>query len=70
MAAMIDLVCAAHTKAGLDGPLVTTVDGSWAYCPTGGEEGHDWQRIEPTALEVLRAGLQGPAPRPAPQPAQ
>ena len=65
MAAMIDLVCAAHTKVGPDGPLVTTVDGTWAYCPTGGEEGHDWQKIEPTGLEVLRAGIQATAPQPA-----
>jgi hypothetical protein len=65
MAAMIDLLCAAHTKVSTDGPLVTTVDGAWAYCPAGGDEGHDWQKIEPTALEVLRAGLPAAAPQPA-----
>ena len=70
MAAMIVMVCAAHRKGRSEGPLVTTVDGAWAYCTTGGDEGHDWQRIEPTSLEVLRAGLPAAAPLPAPQPAQ
>jgi hypothetical protein len=65
MAAMIDLACAAHTKVGPEGPLVTTVEGAWAYCPTGGDVGHDWQKIEPTALEHLRAGLPTAAPQPA-----
>jgi hypothetical protein len=68
MAAMIDLLCAAHTKAA-EG-LVTTVDGVWAYCPTGGDEGHEWQKIEATPLEVLRAGIHATTPQPAPQPAQ
>lgn len=62
MAAMIDLICAAHTKVGPEGPLVTAVNGTWAYCATGGDEGHVWQKIEPTALEVLRAGIQATAP--------
>lgn len=55
MAAMIELTCAAHfeTRAG---PLVTTVEGIWAYCLGGGEDGHEWRRIEPTALELLRSG--------------
>lgn len=70
MSAMIDLVCAAHAKVGHDGPLVTTVQGVWAYCPTGGEEGHLWEKIEPTPLEVLRAGIQPTPPQSAPQPAQ
>ena len=69
MAAMIDLVCAAHTKPGPEG-LVTTADGVWAYCHTGGDDGHNWQKIAPTPLEVLRAGIQATAPQPAPQPAQ
>ncbi len=57
MAAMIELTCAAHLDTGADGPLVTTVEGVWAYCLTGGEKGHDWRKIEPTALELLRAGM-------------
>ena len=65
MTAMIDQICAAHTGVGLGGPLVTTVDGTWAYCPTGGDGGHVWQKIEPTALEILRAGIQATAPQPA-----
>jgi hypothetical protein len=72
MGAMIELVCAAHVEAGIDGPLVTTVESVWAYCLGGGDEGHDWQKIQPTALELLRAGIQAPpaGPAPAPQPAQ
>jgi hypothetical protein len=65
MAAMIELVCAAHVDAGGGGPLVTTVDTIWAYCFGGRAEGHDWRKIEPTALELLRAGIQAPAPPPA-----
>jgi hypothetical protein len=56
MAAMIELTCAAHLEPGADGPLVTTVKGTWAYCLGGGEKDHDWRRIEPTALELLRSG--------------
>jgi hypothetical protein len=62
---MIELMCVAHTKVGHEGPLVTAMEGTWAYCHTGGEEGHEWQKIQPTALELLRAGMQA-----APQPAQ
>jgi hypothetical protein len=65
MAAMIDLMCMAHTRVGPKGSLVTSMEGVWAYCPTGGEEGHDWQKIQSTPLELLRAGMQA-----APQPAQ
>jgi hypothetical protein len=65
MAAMIELVCAAHVEPGADGPLVTTVEAIWAYCFGGGDSGHDWRKIEPTALELLRAGMQAPAPQPA-----
>lgn len=65
MAAMIERTCAAHLEPGPDGPLVTTVDGVWAYCFGGGDEGHDWGQIRPTALELLRAGMQAPAPQAA-----
>jgi hypothetical protein len=56
MAAMVELTCAAHLKTGANGPLVTTVEGLWAYCLGGGEKDHDWRKIEPTALELLRSG--------------
>jgi hypothetical protein len=65
MAAMIELTCAAHLVAGADSPLITTVDGVWAYCCGGRDAAHDWRKIEPTALELLRAGMRAPAPQPA-----
>ena len=62
---MVELVCATHVTAGANGPLVTAVEAIWAYCLGGADEGHDWRKIEPTALELLRAGLSVPAPHPA-----
>jgi hypothetical protein len=56
MAAMIELMCAAHPDAGAAGPVVTTVDGVWAYCFGGAENGHEWRKIEPTTLESVRSG--------------
>jgi hypothetical protein len=56
MTALVELTCAAHLEPGPNGPLVTTIDGRWAYCLGGGETDHDWRRIEPTALEKLRFG--------------
>lgn len=56
MTAMIELTCAVHVEPGANGPLVTTAKGLWAYCLGGGAEDHDWRKIEPTALELLRSG--------------
>jgi hypothetical protein len=56
MAAMVEFTCVAHLETGANGPLVTTVGGLWAYCLGGGERDHDWRKIEPTALELLRSG--------------
>jgi hypothetical protein len=52
---MIELACRAHAEAGTAGPVVTTVEGVWAYCFGGAENGHDWRQIEPTTLEALRS---------------
>ena len=57
MAAMIGVVCAAHLEPRPEGPVVTTVDGVWAYCLGGGQAEHDWRRVEATPLEELRAVL-------------
>ena len=65
MAAMIELACAAHVNPAAEGALITTLEGVWAYCAGGIEAGHDWRRIVPTALELLRAGVQAPAPQTA-----
>ena len=63
MAAMVEVTCAAHLETGAAGPLVTTVDGVWAYCFGGADTGHDWRKIEPMALELLRTGMQAPTPQ-------
>lgn len=56
MAAMIELVCASHLEPSKNDPVVTAVDGGlWAFCAGGAQDGHDWRRIGPTALEPLRA---------------
>ena len=55
MAAMMELVCAAHLEPSKRDPLVTAVDGGlWAFCPGGAEDGHDWRRVEPIPLGSLR----------------
>jgi hypothetical protein len=28
---------------------------AWAYCAAGGNDGHEWTRIDPTAVETLRS---------------
>jgi hypothetical protein len=58
MTALIELVCSAHTDPDPVGPLITLVDGSWAYCDGHGESGHDWARIQPTRREDLREVMQ------------
>jgi len=37
------------------GPLITLVDGLWAYCDGHGQGPHDWSRIQPTPREHLAA---------------
>jgi hypothetical protein len=73
MSDLIDLICAAHLERS-NGPLVTAVEGHWAFCAGGATEGHDWRQIEPTAVGSVRnqspRGLQGllnPAPSDSPQ---
>jgi hypothetical protein len=64
MSAEIELTCEAHVRGAAE-PLITTVDGVWAYCPGGPQEGHEWRRIKPTGVELLRAGVDAPSPEPA-----
>ena len=54
MTALIELVCRAHTDPDPVGPLITLVDGLWAYCDGHAESAHDWSRIQPTRREDLR----------------
>jgi hypothetical protein len=55
MTAFIELVCGAHNDPDPVGPLVTLVDGTWAYCVGHGHDAHDWSRIAPTRREDLAA---------------
>jgi hypothetical protein len=54
MAAMIEYVCTAQHERR-DEASVTLEQGSWAYCSSGANTGHQWTRIDPTAVETLRA---------------
>jgi hypothetical protein len=53
MKAFIELVCRAHTGRGAPGPLITPLDGKWAYCEGHAEGGHEWTHIEPTPRDHL-----------------
>lgn len=54
MAALIEYVCTAqHDRR--EAASVTLEQGAWAYCSWGAGDGHQWTRIEPTTIEVLRS---------------
>ena len=53
MTAFIQLVCKAHTDPDPVGPLITLVDGTWAYCAGNAVDDHDWSPIPPTRRENL-----------------
>ena len=62
MAAMIEYVCTAQHQRR-DEASVTLEQGAWAYCSWGAASGHVWTRIDPTAVEALRArAMQQPHP--------
>ena len=58
MTDLIEFVCREHTESHAAGPLVTPVEGAWAYCAGHGPAGHRWSRIEPTSREILEHGAQ------------
>jgi hypothetical protein len=53
MTALIELVCSRHTVPDPVGPLITRVDGVWAYCEGHAESAHSWSRVQPTRREDL-----------------
>ncbi len=53
MKALIELVCRTHTQPDRVGPLITPIDGMWAYCEGRAPDDHDWTRVEPTRREDL-----------------
>jgi hypothetical protein len=54
MAALIEFVCIATHEHRSD-PTITFEQRSWAYCAAGAGRDHQWTRIDPTAVEVLRS---------------
>jgi hypothetical protein len=54
MAAMIEFVCTATHPRRSD-PSITLEQRAWAYCAAGARDGHQWTRIDPTAVETLRS---------------
>lgn len=48
MKAVIELVCRAHVERDGVGPLITPLDGVWAYCAGRAAGDHDWAKIPPT----------------------
>jgi hypothetical protein len=51
--AAIELVCRRHTVRKAEGSGVTFVDGRWAYCSGGAEDGHEWERVAPTDVKSI-----------------
>ena len=54
MAALIEYVCIAEHK-GRSEPAITLEQRAWAYCAAGAGDHHQWARIDPTALELVRS---------------
>ena len=65
MAALIEFVCIA-THAHHGDPSVTLEQRAWAYCAAGSNDGHQWTRIDPTAVETLRSPARNGRPHLAP----
>ena len=62
MAALIEFVCiASHASRG--DPSITLQERAWAYCSWGASADHQWTRIDPTAVEALRAPAGNARPR-------
>jgi hypothetical protein len=53
--ALIERVCATHLSRDPNGPLVTVLDGVWAYCAGHTSAEHEWRTIEPTTRQQLES---------------
>lgn len=58
MAALVEFVCIASHGDRRE-PSVTLEQRAWAYCAAGAADGHEWTRIDPTAVETLRSRPSG-----------
>jgi hypothetical protein len=54
LSALVDYLCAASHERRESG-VVTVVDGHWAYCGQGGDEAHEWRRVDATPMAELLA---------------
>ena len=52
---LIEYICDAHPSPDGVGPLITRLDGSWAYCPGNGGGDHGWRRIDATPRDALES---------------
>ena len=53
MEPLIEWICDEHVTADEVGPLITRIEGVWAYCAGNGGSGHEWRRIPPTKRDAL-----------------
>jgi hypothetical protein len=58
MTTLIELVCRTHLQPDALGPLITIVDGRWAYCEERAAGEHEWVHIEPTRRARLASAAQ------------
>ena len=64
MPALIEFVCVAtHRTRGA--ASITVEQRAWAYCSAGAADGHQWTRIDPTPIEMLRSPAGNSRTRPA-----
>ncbi len=57
--AFIERICEAHRDRDTEGPLVTIVDGVWAYCAGNGDSEHDWRVTPPTLRRAVEEQIAG-----------
>jgi hypothetical protein len=55
--AFIERICDAHTDPDPEGPLVTIVEGRWAYCAGHGGSDHGWRATPPSLRQDLEREL-------------
>lgn len=53
--APLEVLCDAHLARDPIGPLITLVEGRWAYCASHAQEGHHWRRVAPLDRSLLEA---------------
>jgi hypothetical protein len=54
-AAPIEVVCESHLMRDAIGPLITVIEGRWAYCAQNADGGHVWRRRAAISREMLES---------------